>query len=453
MNFTGVRFLTTRGWGMLGAGFFAILLAQIMGRKDLLTLGLFLVLLPLLAALGIRFVAPRFSVHREFSPAVLETGMTTTVDLAVGGSSKLGSRVKMREALPQSFGRSPEFSYPGRVQTTLDVGVQGSRYQYHLRSNHRGQYSIGPVSAQLGDAFGLSQHLQSLHGTDTLTVTPRAIELPFNRLSGARGTDGSSATRQQANPSDDDVMTREYRHGDPMRRVHWPATARHGQLMVRQEESVTTPEAVLLIDQRSSSFEQNSASPHRRAESEANLRSSNRFEWAVIAIMSIATHLIEHNYDLRLLDIFARPGLSTSRSSPEPMTEEYAGNAGLASIAEALAAIELEETSNLTPFNEKLFDRLSLSRQRGPLIAFLGDISVSEALSLAAAAEGNTAALAIISTAQPSRAEEAAAVLRRGGWQVAVSDADSSLAEVWRNFDSEPADEPGLQDSSRAGQR
>ena len=49
-------------------------------------------------------------------------------------------------------------------------------------------------------------------------------------------------------------MTREYRHGDPMRRVHWAATARHGELMVRQEESVTTPEATIILDQRLAAF-------------------------------------------------------------------------------------------------------------------------------------------------------------------------------------------------------
>ena len=49
-------------------------------------------------------------------------------------------------------------------------------------------------------------------------------------------------------------MTREYRHGDPMRRVHWAATARHGQLMVRQEESVTTPEATIVLDSRLSAY-------------------------------------------------------------------------------------------------------------------------------------------------------------------------------------------------------
>jgi hypothetical protein len=54
--------------------------------------------------------------------------------------------------------------------------------------------------------------------------------------------------------NDDDLMTREYRRGDALRRVHWKATARHGELMVRQEEQRTFPEARLLIDTRSESY-------------------------------------------------------------------------------------------------------------------------------------------------------------------------------------------------------
>ncbi|WP_394941462.1 DUF58 domain-containing protein [Psychromicrobium sp. YIM B11713] len=437
MDLGRARFFTARGWGLIGTGLFCILLAQIMGRKDLLTLGLFLLLLPLLAAITVRIIAPRFTVHREFSPVVVEADSTSTVELTVAGPTRFGGKVRMQEKLPGRFGRSPEFSYPGRVRATLDVGLHGSRYQYHLRPASRGQFSIGPVSAELGDVFGMSRHLQSLPGTDLLTVTPRALDLPSNTLSGARGSDGSTATRQQANPSDDDVMTREYRHGDPMRRVHWPATARHGQLMVRQEESVTTPEAVLLLDQRAVAFEHDSSANHHGKDDEhPELRSSARFEWSVVAAMSISAHLIERNYDLRVLDVFGRPGLGSSRSAPEPLVEEYAGSAGLSSIAESLAAIELQEEPGLTAFNERLLDRLSLNRQRGPLIALLGDVSTDQALAVAPAAEGTTAAWAIICSDRAERSEAVATVLREGGWRVVLADEHSALAAVWNAFDS-----------------
>ena len=121
-----------------------------------------------------------------------------------------------RSSCPPRFGESPAFRFPARSATG---GT--SRYEYHLRSSKRGQFLIGPVTAEFTDPFGLSLHRQAIDDGDTLTVTPAAVELPVTGLAGARGNDGITATRIRANPSDDDVMTREYRHGDPMRRVHW----------------------------------------------------------------------------------------------------------------------------------------------------------------------------------------------------------------------------------------
>ena len=41
---------------------------------------------------------------------------------------------------------------------------------------------------------------------------------------------------------------REYRDGDDLRRIHWPATARTGDLMVRQEDRPAKRRAVVLLD-------------------------------------------------------------------------------------------------------------------------------------------------------------------------------------------------------------
>ena len=40
---------------------------------------------------------------------------------------------------------------------------------------------------------------------------------------------------------EDDVAIRTYRDGDDLRRIHWPATAHRGELMVRQEDRPGPP--------------------------------------------------------------------------------------------------------------------------------------------------------------------------------------------------------------------
>lgn len=46
---------------------------------------------------------------------------------------------------------------------------------------------------------------------------------------------------------EDDQTVREYRDGDDLRRIHWPASARTGELMVRQEDRPAKRRAVVIL--------------------------------------------------------------------------------------------------------------------------------------------------------------------------------------------------------------
>jgi len=451
-----------RGWGLLASGAVSLLSAQIMGRRDLLSLSILLIVLPLISLAGIRWVKPKFQVYREFNPSPVETSAATTVRLAVARTGFGAGRAIMEERLPARFGESPAFRFPARSATG---GT--SRYEYHLRSNQRGQFVIGPVTAEFTDPFGLSLHRQAIDDGDTLTVTPAAVELPATGLAGARGNDGVTATRIRANPSDDDVMTREYRHGDPMRRVHWAATARHGALMVRQEESVTTPEATIILDQRFVAFAGGPGTgPGGSAASSHEMSSSDTFEWAVVAAISISTHLAERNYALRLLDARGEAAFLRSPSAPEPEAEEFIGAGGLQSIAESLAAIQLSgphhsrndagrwgfgrtgpvrpETSGrdhgghdsaFAPFDDQLMDKLSAHRMRGPVIAVLGKVSPGDAKALAPAAGYGANAFAILVVEKPAEFHEQLETLRRGGWRAVAVTPAVPVPAAWSQFD------------------
>ena len=470
---------TARGWGLLCAGTVFLLAAQVMGRRDLLALAILLFVLPLLSLAGTRLLKPNFSVYREFNPASVETATAATVRLAVARTGIGSGHALMEEHIPARFGQSPVFRFPARSSTG---GT--SRYEYHLRSAKRGQFLIGPVTAEFSDPFGLSLHRHAIDDGDILTVTPAAVELPVTGLAGARGHDGVTATRSRANPSDDDVMTREYRHGDPMRRVHWAATARHGELMVRQEESVTTPEATIILDQRLSAFTRGAFSggsaPHahhtfsspggtdRRAALHRGalaadghgLLTSDTFEWAVTAAVSIAAHLAERNYALRFLDAAGEPAFQHSPSAPEPESEEYAGASGLQSVAESLAAIQLTSThpnrrgakevaspgtagrrhpagaqAGLQPFDDRLMDKLAAHRMRGPVLAILGQLTPAEARTLSPAAGFAANAFAMVITERAGQPEEVLETLRNGGWRAVAVSPSTPLPAAWAAFD------------------
>jgi len=443
---------TTRGWGLLAAGTASLLLAQIMGRRDLLALGILLIVLPLVSLAGVRVLKPRFQVFRDFTPPTVETSSTATVRLAVARTGSSNTPVIMQEQLPPRFGEPPAFRFPAR---SASGGT--SRYEYHLRSGRRGQFKIGPVTAEFCDPFGLSLHRHTIDDGELLTVTPAAVELPATGLAGARGNDGVTATRIRANPSDDDVMTREYRHGDPMRRVHWAATAHHGELMVRQEESVTTPEATIIMDHRYSSFATGPGSRFPAGHDDSfELLSSDSFEWAVTAAMSISAHLAERNYSLRFLDASGNPAFRGSHSAPFPDTEEYSGSSGLQSISESLAAIQLDGPRHLhgevkrgdtrngesgspdggeAPFDDRLMDKLAAHRLRGPVLALLGSLGEAEARALAPAAGYGANAFALLVTEHPRSVQPAVDALRLGGWRALAVNPRTQLAAAWSAFD------------------
>ncbi|WP_232082217.1 DUF58 domain-containing protein [Arthrobacter sp. SO5] len=472
---------TTRGWGLLAAGGVFLLAAQVMGRRDLLAVAILLLVLPLLSLAGIRVLKPSFRVYREFTPSTVETSASTTVRLAVARTGTGAGHATMEEHLPPRFGESPAFRFPAR-----SAAGRTSRYEYHLRSGTRGQFLIGPVTAEFSDPFGLSLHRQAIDGGEILTVTPAAVELPVTGLAGARGHDGVTSTRIRANPSDDDVMTREYRHGDPMRRVHWAATARHGELMVRQEESVSTPEATIILDQRLAAFPGGSsrggfpyggfshgagnhgAKVHGPGGTDGQeLLTSDAFEWAVTAAMSIGAHLAERNYALRFLDSAGEPAFLRSHSAPEPESEEYIGASGLQSVAESLAAIQLSgpahhrrdrhsgrdphqsrdpemkpgrvpsagSDSVPLPFDDRLMDKLAAHRLRGPVLAILGNLSPGEARALSAAAGFGANAFALVITEHAQQDAEVLEALRLGGWRAVAVTASTALPEAWSAFD------------------
>ena len=83
-----------------------------------------------------------------------------------------------------------------------------------------------------------------------LLVVPRVRPLGAGGRPAGRAGGGEGARRTIAVHGEDDVSTREYRHGDDLRKVHWRATARTGELMVRLEERPWRAQATLLLDTR-----------------------------------------------------------------------------------------------------------------------------------------------------------------------------------------------------------
>ena len=104
---------------------------------------------------------------------------------------------------------------------------------YTLVFRKRGIYTIGPARLETGDLFGIFEKSHEITQKQILTVFPNL--LPFQKLQfPAEDPFGDRRSRRQLFEDPNRPMgVREYRPEDGFRRIHWPATARTGQLQVK----------------------------------------------------------------------------------------------------------------------------------------------------------------------------------------------------------------------------
>ncbi|GID32053.1 DUF58 domain-containing protein [Paractinoplanes brasiliensis] len=277
-----LRGLTTRGRSFLAAAAAAGISAIILGERDLLRVAILLAALPLLAAAYVGRSRYKLACTRSLDPGRAPVGSSARVILRLQNMSRLPTgTLLLEDRLPYALGSRP------RVVLERLGSHQASSVAYTVRADVRGRYPIGPLVIRLTDPFGLCELTRSFPSIDKLTVIPQVFTLPPVRLAGEYAGTGESRARSVAVHGEDDAATREYRRGDDLRRVHWRSTARTGELMVRREEQPWESRATVVLDTR--------VYAHRGEGPTAS------FEWAVSATASIAMHLRQQGYKLRLV--------------------------------------------------------------------------------------------------------------------------------------------------------
>lgn len=113
----------------------------------------------------------------------------------------------------------------------------------------RGRFPISDTRLLLGDHLGLeSLSLAVADSGAAVVVHPRLVVLT-TLFSDARRLGGSGRRLLLRRPAGFDFHSvREYAHGESLRRVHWPTTARRGQLMVKELEDTPHDTAAVLLD-------------------------------------------------------------------------------------------------------------------------------------------------------------------------------------------------------------
>ncbi len=159
--------------------------------------------------------------------------------------------VEVKNATPISTSGS-------RLLTTLRAHQKQS-YAVRMWLTRRGSFPLGPTIVTISDPLGLFRIERKFEASKSLTVLPMIFPIesflsPPGLLPG-----GQVIRRKSTDITPHASGVREYNSGDPMKRIHWPASIRRGQLMVKEFDQDPQAEVWLFLDAQQSA---QSSKPH-----------------------------------------------------------------------------------------------------------------------------------------------------------------------------------------------
>lgn len=236
---------TRSGWLVALGSVAALATGRLFGVLELFVLGATGLVAVALAVGWVRRPAPALQITRRISPPRLAVG-------AVG-------RVEVRAANPS--GRALSFvTLVDPVEHTVGARLPVGRLErgavrelgYRIPTMRRGLVHVGPLEAELTDPFGLARRSLPGAGTATVIVLPAVEALDdVPRGTGRHEPLAGVSVRAHATNGIEDLATlRPYVVGDDLRRVHWPSTARTGELQVRRDEEQWQGHLTVVLDAR-----------------------------------------------------------------------------------------------------------------------------------------------------------------------------------------------------------
>jgi uncharacterized protein (DUF58 family) len=197
------------------------------------------------AALGYVTRRPRLAIERQVEPARVQKGAAA---VAVVHATNLSHRSIAPLTVEQRVGDQPVTLRLPRLRRG-----EAALRTYRLPTGRRGEFEVGPVEVVKADPLGLGRTVLALGSPQRIAVHPRLLALAPLPAGRSRHLEGPSS---DLSPQGSITFhrLREYVAGDDLRAIHWPSTARTGNLMVRHNVDTAQPYTVVLLDLRPQSY-------------------------------------------------------------------------------------------------------------------------------------------------------------------------------------------------------
>lgn len=200
-------------------------------------------------------------------------------------------------------------------------------HEYQLYCKRRGYYSVGPLQLRTGDLFGFVNGARQENNSIAMTVYPQV--LPLEKLGlPSRSPFGILSSRQRLFEDPARVAgVRSYTSGDSQRAIHWKASAREDELLVKKFQPAIALNVALVLDLKRDAY------PYR-----GEIGFS---EWAIVVAASLASHLISQRQAVGLIS----NGVDAVTEQPMPAIGARTGQGHLMTILSTLARAEMQRNT------------------------------------------------------------------------------------------------------------
>ena len=395
--------LSRRGWAVLLGAIVAVVVAYSAGYREALYVASFAATLLGASILVAVLRRPRLALVRRFGPPIATVGSPVAVEIDARNTGwTLSGAADGSDELAWSGSGGP------RVPIPAIPSRRAVRLRYTIRAPHRGIFPVGPLVVDYEDPFGLLRTTLRVGARDSLVVAPPLARLPSTGGALTRAEGESAVIQRRATGSFDDLITREYRPGDALRRVHWKASARRGTLMVRQEEPRSHPEVRLVLDTRRAAYDDVDFGPM------LGPSDSESFEWAIRMVGSMAAHLSDQGFRVTILETAG----SQVQAPVEGATDAARDGAFLESLASTQLLNSREPHGRPSHWGD----------HSAPVLAVVADAHSRMVGWIAELKTGRDRATAFL---LPSAGRAARERLEAAGWLCIAVQPDSDPAEAW----------------------
>lgn len=220
-----------------------VLAGRVLGLTELYAIGAAVGLLAVVCGLWVALRRLDLAVTRSVRPSRVHAGNPCTVEIEVRNRAPRSTPV-LRLVDPVSGTSGADLLLaPMAMRRNATVA-------YRLPTTTRGIVTVGPMQVAISDPFGLASTRSLAAPAVEVTVLPRVDDIPPLPRSVGPDPDGSAETGSLGRAGEDFAALRPYIVGDDLRRVHWPSSARTGDLLVRQHDIPWQGRVCVVLDLR-----------------------------------------------------------------------------------------------------------------------------------------------------------------------------------------------------------